>query len=113
MEQALHLRQRLASLLDALGLQRNPTKGFWEPCPFGRHLGVDIDSTSGMFYPPADKLKRLTRRANRLIGRATQTARWLPVRELQSQAWQAQYLFLVIPAARFFLLKLHSVGASG
>eukprot|EP00873_Tetraselmis_striata_P024519 jgi/Tetstr1/444783/TSEL_032631.t1 len=68
MEQALHLRQRLASLLDALGLQRNPTKGFWEPC------------------------------------------QWFPVRELQSLAGQAQYLFLAIPAARFFLRELHSVG---
>eukprot|EP00873_Tetraselmis_striata_P018203 jgi/Tetstr1/438467/TSEL_027022.t1 len=65
--QALHLRQRLASLLDALGLQRNPTKGFWEPCKFGRHIGVDIDSASGMFYASADKL-------NRLIGRATRNA---------------------------------------
>eukprot|EP00873_Tetraselmis_striata_P037563 jgi/Tetstr1/457827/TSEL_044372.t1 len=58
MEQALHLGQRLASLLDALGLQRNPTKGFWEPCQFGRHLGVDIKSASGMFYAPAGKLNR-------------------------------------------------------
>eukprot|EP00873_Tetraselmis_striata_P033451 jgi/Tetstr1/453715/TSEL_040671.t1 len=108
-EQALHLRQRLASLLDALGLQRNPTKGFWEPCQFGRHLGVDIDSASGMFYAPADKLNRLSRQATRLIGRATRNARWLPVRELQSHAGQAQYLFLAIPAARFFMQELHSV----
>eukprot|EP00873_Tetraselmis_striata_P018717 jgi/Tetstr1/438981/TSEL_027473.t1 len=43
MEQALHLHQRLASLLDSLGLQWNPTKGLWEPCQFGWHLGVDID----------------------------------------------------------------------
>eukprot|EP00873_Tetraselmis_striata_P014170 jgi/Tetstr1/434434/TSEL_023534.t1 len=107
--QALHLRQRLASLLDALGLQRNPTKGFWEPCQFGMHLGVDIDSASGMFYAPADKLNRLSRQATRLIGRATRNARWLPVRELQSLAGQAQFLFLAIPAARFFLRELHSV----
>eukprot|EP00873_Tetraselmis_striata_P025854 jgi/Tetstr1/446118/TSEL_033718.t1 len=109
MEQALHLRKRLASLLDALGLQRNPTKGFWEPCQFGRHLGVDIDSASGMFYAPADTLNRLSRQAARLIGRATGNARWLPVRELQSLAGQAQYLFLAIPAARPFLRELHSV----
>eukprot|EP00873_Tetraselmis_striata_P005540 jgi/Tetstr1/425804/TSEL_016183.t1 len=75
MEQALHLRQRLASLLDALGLQRNPTKGFWEPCHFGMHLGMDIDSASGMFYAPTDKLNRLSRHATRLIGRATRNAR--------------------------------------
>eukprot|EP00873_Tetraselmis_striata_P009405 jgi/Tetstr1/429669/TSEL_019566.t1 len=75
--QALHLRQRLASLLDALGLQWNPTKGFWEPCQFCGHLGVDIDSASGMFYAPADKLNRLSRQATRLIGRATRNAMWL------------------------------------
>eukprot|EP00873_Tetraselmis_striata_P004943 jgi/Tetstr1/425207/TSEL_015668.t1 len=109
MEQALHLRQRLASLLDALGLQRNPTKGFWEPCQLGMHMGVDIDSASGMFYAPADKLNRLSRQATWLVGRATRNARWLPVRELQSLAGQAHYLFLSIPAARFFLRELHSV----
>eukprot|EP00873_Tetraselmis_striata_P023764 jgi/Tetstr1/444028/TSEL_031967.t2 len=96
------------NLLDALaGLQRNPTKGFWEPCQFGRHVG--IDSASGMFYAPADKLDRLSRHATRLIGRATRSAMWLPVRELQSLAGQAQYLFLAIPVAKFFRRELHSV----
>eukprot|EP00873_Tetraselmis_striata_P012004 jgi/Tetstr1/432268/TSEL_002302.t1 len=71
MEQALHVRQRLASLLDALGLQRNPTKGFWEPRQFVWHMGVDIDSASGMFYTPAGKLSRLSRQATQRIGRAT------------------------------------------
>eukprot|EP00873_Tetraselmis_striata_P017973 jgi/Tetstr1/438237/TSEL_002889.t1 len=62
MEQALHLRQRLASLLDALGLQRNPTKGFLGALPIRGAPGVDIDSGSGMFYAPADKLDRLCSR---------------------------------------------------
>eukprot|EP00873_Tetraselmis_striata_P045957 jgi/Tetstr1/466221/TSEL_010779.t1 len=79
MEQALHLRQRLASLLNALGLQRNPTKGFWEPYQFGMQLGVDIDSS------------------------------WLPVHEMRSLAGQAQYLFKALPAARFFRRELRSV----
>eukprot|EP00873_Tetraselmis_striata_P011873 jgi/Tetstr1/432137/TSEL_021594.t1 len=109
MEQALHLCQRLASLLVALGLQRNPTKDFWELCQFSRHMGVDIYSASGMFYAPADKRDRLSRQATRLIGRATWNARWLPVREMQSLAGQAPYLFLAIPPARFFLRELHSV----
>eukprot|EP00873_Tetraselmis_striata_P018718 jgi/Tetstr1/438982/TSEL_027474.t1 len=51
-----------------------------------------------MFYAPADKLDRLSRQATRLISRATRNARWPPVRELQSLARQAQYLFLAIPA---------------
>eukprot|EP00873_Tetraselmis_striata_P040771 jgi/Tetstr1/461035/TSEL_006185.t1 len=39
-------------------------------------------------------------------------ARWLPVRELQSLAGRAQYLFLAIPAARFYLRELHDVMGS-
>eukprot|EP00873_Tetraselmis_striata_P042108 jgi/Tetstr1/462372/TSEL_007378.t1 len=45
---------------------------------FRQAPGVDIDSTSGMFYAPADKLDRLSsRQATRLIGRATRKAMWL------------------------------------
>jgi hypothetical protein len=40
---------------------------------------------------------------------STRNARWLPVKDLQTLACHAQYLFLAIPAARFFLRKLHSV----
>eukprot|EP00873_Tetraselmis_striata_P004583 jgi/Tetstr1/424847/TSEL_015350.t1 len=73
-------------------------------------MGSDIDSATCMFYAPSDKLHRLSRQATRLIGRvATRNARWLPVRELRSLAGQAQYLFLAIPAARFFPRELHSV----
>eukprot|EP00873_Tetraselmis_striata_P014900 jgi/Tetstr1/435164/TSEL_002620.t1 len=52
------------------------------------------------------KLNHIARQATPLIGRATRNARWLSVRELQSQVGQAQYLFLAIPAARFFLREL-------
>eukprot|EP00873_Tetraselmis_striata_P001185 jgi/Tetstr1/421449/TSEL_012398.t1 len=51
-----------------------------------------------------DKLNRLSRQATRLIARATRNARELPVRELQSLAGLAQYLFLAI-----FMRELHSV----
>ena len=107
--EALALRDRLASLLDALGLQRHPSKGFREPAQFGRHLGVDIDTATGYFYAPADKLSKIARQAKQLISRATRNSRWLPVRDLQSLAGQAQYLFLAIPPARFFLRELHNV----
>eukprot|EP00873_Tetraselmis_striata_P018672 jgi/Tetstr1/438936/TSEL_002953.t1 len=56
-------------------VRAEPHKGFWEPCQLGMHLGVDIDSASGMFYAPADKLDRLSRQATRLIGRTTRNAR--------------------------------------
>eukprot|EP00873_Tetraselmis_striata_P009838 jgi/Tetstr1/430102/TSEL_001961.t1 len=84
--ETLELRQRVADLLDSLGLLRNPAKGLWEP--------------------------RLARQAKQLLQRAARDARWLPVRELQSLAGRAQYLFLAIPAGRFYLRELHDVVGS-
>eukprot|EP00873_Tetraselmis_striata_P025167 jgi/Tetstr1/445431/TSEL_033212.t1 len=77
MEQAPHLRQRLAGLLDTLGLQRNPVKGLWEPYVPVRlaHGGGHRLNASGTFYAPADKLDRLSRQATRLISRATRNAK--------------------------------------
>eukprot|EP00873_Tetraselmis_striata_P001682 jgi/Tetstr1/421946/TSEL_012845.t1 len=37
--EALELRQRVADLLDSLGMLRNPAKGLWEPVEMGQHLG--------------------------------------------------------------------------
>eukprot|EP00873_Tetraselmis_striata_P021870 jgi/Tetstr1/442134/TSEL_030288.t1 len=65
-----------------LGLLRNPAKGLWEPVQYGQHLGVDIDTATGYFYAPVDKLQRLARQAKQLLQRAARDARWLPVREL-------------------------------
>eukprot|EP00873_Tetraselmis_striata_P033083 jgi/Tetstr1/453347/TSEL_040338.t1 len=110
--EALELRQRVADLLDSLGLLRNPAKGLWELVQYGQHLGVDIDTATGYFYAPVDKLQRLARQAKQLLQRAARDTRWLPVRELQSLAGRAQYLFLAIPAARFHLRELNDVVGS-
>eukprot|EP00873_Tetraselmis_striata_P034851 jgi/Tetstr1/455115/TSEL_041967.t1 len=110
--EALELRQRVADLLDSLGLLRNPSKGLWEPVQYGQHLGVDIDTAMGNFYAPVDKLQRLARQAKQLLQRAARNALWLPVRELQSLAARAQYLSLAIPAARLYLRELHDVVGS-
>jgi hypothetical protein len=44
-----------------------------------------------------------------LLQRSTRTSIWLPLKELQSFAGHAQYMFLAIPVARFSLRMLHSV----
>eukprot|EP00873_Tetraselmis_striata_P015760 jgi/Tetstr1/436024/TSEL_024903.t1 len=75
--EALELRQRVADLLDIMGLLRNPAKGLWEP--------VHVRPATPVGYPPL---------------------------ELQSLAGRAQYLFLSIPAARFYLRELHDVVGS-
>jgi hypothetical protein len=70
---------------------------------------VGIDITLGYFYAPEQKLTKIAQKAKHLIGRATRNARWLPVKDLQSLEDHVHYLFLAIPAARFFLRELHSV----
>eukprot|EP00873_Tetraselmis_striata_P025566 jgi/Tetstr1/445830/TSEL_033471.t1 len=81
--EALELRQRVADLLDSLGLPAQPRQR-----------------------------ARLARQAKQLLQRAARDTRWLPVRELQSLAGRAQYLFLAIPAARFHLRELNDVVGS-
>jgi hypothetical protein len=108
-EEALTLRHGLAQLLDWLGLLRRPTKGFWTPAQVGHHLGNDINTASRYFYAPEQKLTKIAQQARHLINRATRNARWLPVKDLKSLTDQAQYFFLAIPAARFFLRELHSI----
>jgi hypothetical protein len=73
------------------------------------HMRTDIDTTSRYFYAPEAKLTKIAQHARQLIGRATQYARWLSVKDLQPLAGQAQYIFLAIPAAKFFLQELHSL----
>jgi hypothetical protein len=53
---ALQLRDRVASLLDRLGLGRNPKKGHWEPTQICEHLGLHIDTTTSTFRAPPSKL---------------------------------------------------------
>jgi hypothetical protein len=45
-EHALTLRQRLAKLLDRVGLLRHPTTGVWTPAQVGHHLGIDINTST-------------------------------------------------------------------
>eukprot|EP00873_Tetraselmis_striata_P005682 jgi/Tetstr1/425946/TSEL_016298.t1 len=86
--------------------------GLREPVQYGQYLGVEIDTATGYFHAPADKLQRLARQAKQLLQSASRDARWLPVRELQSLGGRAQYLYLAIPAARFYLRDLPDVVGS-
>eukprot|EP00873_Tetraselmis_striata_P025279 jgi/Tetstr1/445543/TSEL_033317.t1 len=60
-EAALELRVRLSTLLDRLGLLRNPNKGVWEPTQVGPHLGLIIDPKRGEFRAPEEKLIALAK----------------------------------------------------
>eukprot|EP00873_Tetraselmis_striata_P034897 jgi/Tetstr1/455161/TSEL_042011.t1 len=53
--EALELRQRVADLLNSLGLQRNPAKKLWEPVQCSQQLGVDIDTATGAIWSAGAK----------------------------------------------------------
>jgi hypothetical protein len=106
---ALLLRQRVEALLEQLGLQRNPRKGVWTPTQVGDHLGLTVDLARGMFRAPPDKVRHLAQHASSLLGRAASNARWLPARQLAAFVRKAQFLYLAIAPARFFLREMHNV----
>jgi hypothetical protein len=107
-EEAVTLRQRLASLLDHLGVVRHATKGFRAPTQVDHHLGFYSDTLLSYFYSPELKLANIAQKARQIIRRATRNARWLPDKDIQSPG-QVRYLFLSIHAAKFFLREPHSV----
>jgi hypothetical protein len=110
---ALLLRQlRVEDLLNRLGLQRNPKKGVWTPTQVGDHMDLTIDLHRGMFRAPPEKLRQLAQHVSSLLGRAALNARWLPTRQLAAFAGKAQFIYLAIAPALFFLRELHNVLAT-
>jgi hypothetical protein len=106
---ALQLRDRVASLPDRLGLGRNPKKGHRESTQFCEHLGLQINTTTSTFRAPPSKLQAITTLSRTLLQRSARDARWLSARQLALLAGKVQYLYLAIPAARFYLRELHDV----
>ena len=109
---ALLLRTRVEALLTALGMSRNPKKGQWEPTQDIIHLGMRVDLAAGKFFAPEEKLASIAALAKSMLGRAARNRRWLPVKELVALAGKAQFMYLAIPVARFYLRELHDVAVT-
>jgi hypothetical protein len=74
---ALQLRDRVASLLDRLGLGCNPKTGHWEPTQLCEHLGLHIDTTTSTFRAPPLKIQAIATLSQTLLQRFARDARWL------------------------------------
>ena len=103
---ALRCRARVEAVLRLLGVQRNPTKGWWEPTQRLEHLGLEVDTAAGLFRIPPRKLLELEGQATRLRRQVMMTGR-VPVRQLASFVGFAQSVQLACPPARFYLRALH------
>ena len=111
-EKASKLRDFVFSTLDTLGLAIHPTKGFRDPVQVGEHLGLVLDLQKAEFRAPATKLQQIAALAKTLLYKASANKRWLPAKTLAQLAGKAQFLYLAIPAARFYLRELHNVVSS-
>ena len=109
---ALRLRERVASLLERLGLARHPTKGHWEPAQQLEHLGLAVDTQRGLYLLTPKRSDKLRSFAKSIIAQARRSARWVPARTLSSFAGLAQSVYLAVPPARFFLRSLHDALAT-
>jgi hypothetical protein len=110
--EALEARSYVQAVLDLLGLRRNPTKGEWEPVQALTHLGLGVDTVSGKFFVPPERLLRLQSFARDLLGQASRNRGLLPTRKLAAFAGLAQSLYLALPPARLFLRPIHDTVAS-
>ena len=112
-QNCLRLRDAIDSVLSTLGLQRHTGKGVWDtPTQCIEHLGLTVDSLRMEFRAPPAKLQRIAALAKDILVRAARHRRWVSARLLASLAGKAQFLYLAIPPARFYLRELHTVLAS-
>lgn len=109
---ALAARDRCQAVMDHLGIVRHPDKGEWEPTQRLEHLGLDVDTSAGLFRVPPRKLTELMRQARDVIGLATREARLVPARLLAGFIGYAQSVSLACPPARFYLRSLHDALAT-
>ena len=106
---AVTRRDSTFELLDSLGLEIHPIKGYHTPVQVGIHLGLTVDFEKGQFRAPAQKLASISKLATQLLCSAAARRRQVSVRALATLGGKAQFLYLAIPAARFYLRELHNV----
>ena len=70
---------------------------------------MTLDFQKGEFRVPTAKLKSIVVLAKTLLCRAASHKRWVSVKTLACLARKAQFLYLAILVARFFLRDLHDV----
>ena len=111
--EALELRAYVEASLAVLGLQRNPSKGMWEPAQVTVHLGLEVDTAVGVFRLTEARRLKLKRLASALGAAAAREHRWVKVRDLARLTGLAQSAHLAVPPARFYLRELHNCITAG
>ena len=111
--EALEARSYVSAVLDALGLARSPTKGCWEPTQQLKHLGLGVDTRTGIFFVTPDRLAALHRSGRAILCAAAGRRGVVPIRQLAAFSGLAQSLYLAVPGARLHLRTLHDLVSTG
>ena len=97
----------IRDVLDFLGLSHHPRKCQWEPSQRVVHLGLIVDTSSGQFEVPGEKLAKLKRMAVDLRVTAKKNRRLVLKSELAKFCGFAQSVKLAVPPAQLFLRDLY------
>ena len=99
---------RVEAVLQELGLRRNVAKGHWDVTQRLEHLGMMVDTKTGLFQVTPSRMHKIRTLARETICLATRTNRLIPARQLARFTGLAQCVYLAVPPARHFLRELHN-----
>ena len=99
--------QYVKGLLMALGLQWHDEKSVWEPCQTIEHLGLIVDTVTGQFLVPYNKLLTIRDYAKLLLSELTHHRRWVPARQVAKMCGLVQCISLAFQGARLFCRSLY------
>ena len=106
---ALQHREILEEVLADFGLRRQPTKGQWEPTQDTTHLGVGVNTATGVFYVTRERKQKLVRMGKAILCSAKRNRRWLGARWLAEFAGLAMSTYDAVSAARYQLRDIFDV----
>ena len=111
-EETMRHKDETFSLVNSLGLNIQPTKGYHTSTQVGESLGMGMDFEEGVFRAPVKKLRDFSVLAKNLLCTGASNKRWVLIKSLASLAKKAQFQHIAIPVAKFYLRELHDVVSS-
>ena len=108
-DETMRRKNETFALVDNLGLNIHPTKGYHTATQVGEHLGMGFNFEHGVFRAPVTKLKDISVFAKNILCTPVANKRCVPVKALASLEGKVQFLHLAILVARFYLREIHDV----
>ena len=96
------------ALLTYLGLKANEKKSSWELETRKLHLGLWVDTASGVFSIPDDRISKIKACARAVLSEVSRSARWVPARLVARLAGLSVCVSLAFSGAKFFARELYA-----